>query len=132
LLDTHAFLWFIYADPKLSRTAADIIGDPYNERLLSMASIWEISIKVQTGKLALPTPLDQFLRGQLFANRVQILPIEFNHAVGVHTLQYARLANGAEHRDPFDRLIVSQAIIETVPIISIEPVFEQYGVSRSW
>lgn len=132
LLDTHAFLWFIYADPRLSDAAAEVIGDPENERLLSIASIWEISIKIQIGKLALPNPLEGFLFDQIAKNQMQLLPIEMAHAVGVHSMPFARLANGAEHRDPFDRLLVSQALIEDATIISIETVFDNYGVTRVW
>ncbi len=132
LLDTHAFLWFIFADRQLSRTAEVMIGDPDSERLLSIASVWEIAIKVHTGKLILPSPLAGFIRDQLKKNRVRLLPIKFDHAMNVHSLPYARFPNGAEHRDPFDRLIVSQALIEHLPIVSIEAVLSQYGVNVHW
>jgi len=132
LIDTHAFLWFIFADPRLSDAAADVIGEPDNERLLSIASIWEIAIKVNTGKLALPDPLDRFLKDQLKKNRTRLLPISFDHAVNVHSLPYAHYPNGAEHKDPFDRLIVAQALIENLTVISIESVFDQYGVRVRW
>jgi PIN domain nuclease of toxin-antitoxin system len=132
LIDTHAFLWFIFADSQLSRVAADVIGDPDNEPFLSIASVWEIAIKVRTEKLRLPDPLDRFLREQLRTNRVQLLPIKFAHAVRVHSLAYARLPNGAEHKDPIDRLIASQALIEGVPLVSVEALFAQYGVDVRW
>src|SRR5689334_20431977 len=96
LLDTHAFLWFIFADPQLSATAITIIGDPDNERLLSIASIWEISIKVQVGKLNLPSLLDTFLTEHLAKNQVELLPIDFEHAVFVHAMSPARFANGTD------------------------------------
>jgi PIN domain nuclease of toxin-antitoxin system len=132
LLDTHAFLWFIYADPQLSVTATDIIGDPENERLLSVASIWEMSIKVQLGKLNLPSPLDTFLTDQLAKNQVQLLSIEFAHAVFVHSMPPARFANGPDHKDPFDRLIVAQALVDGIPLVSVDAVLDEYGITRVW
>ena len=132
LLDTHTFLWFIFADPQLSVTAVNAIGDPDNERLLSMASIWEIAIKVRLGKLRLPTPLDTFLHEQIVTNQVRLLPIEFAHAVFVHSLPHGHLANGNDHKDPFDRLIVSQAIVEGIALASIDGVLDGYGVNRIW
>src|SRR5687768_14066443 len=132
LLDTHAFLWFIFADRQLSKAAERISGDPGNERLLSIASVRQIVIKNNTGKLVLPSPLDHFINDQLKKNRVRLLPIKFNHAVNVHSLPYACYPNGAEHKDPFDRLIVSQALIEKLPLVSIDVVFGQYGVDVHW
>jgi len=132
LLDTHAFLWFIFADPRLSTDAAEIIGDPAHERLLSIASIWEIAIKVKLGRLVLPNPLDDFLSSQMSLNDIQLLPIEFLHAVGVHSLSYRRLANGTDHKDPFDRMIVSQALAERLPVVSREVILGEYGVTRIW
>jgi PIN domain nuclease of toxin-antitoxin system len=134
LLDTHTFLWFIEADPHLSTQAATVIGDPENERLLSAASIWEIAIKVRIGKLGMqvPGPLDTILAQQIAANQVNTLPVEYNHAVAVYAMPFARCSNGTDHKDPFDRLIVSQALTENITLVSADAVLDQYGVTRIW
>lgn len=134
LLDTQAFLWFIEADTRLSALAASVIGDPDNERFLSVASVWEIAIKVNLGKLQMKSPgsLDIILSTQLAANQVDLLPIGFAHAVKVHAMSFARTATGREHKDPFDRLIVSQALVEGLTLVSIDAVLDSYGVVRYW
>jgi PIN domain nuclease of toxin-antitoxin system len=125
LLDTHAFLWFITADPKLSTTAEQVIRDRANTPLLSIASVWEIAIKVNQGRLPLPQPLDRFIPQQLQINRVSILPIELQH-----TYEIARMP--LHHRDPFDRLLISQAISEGIPLVSTDRAFDDYPVKRLW
>ena len=100
--------------------------------MLSIASIWEISIKVQLGKLNLPSPLDAFLTEQLAKNQVQLLPIEFSHAVFVHSLPLARRANGTDHKDPFDRLIIAQALVDSIPLVSVDAVLDGYSITRVW
>ena len=134
LLDTHAFLWFIEADPRLSTLAETIIGDPNNERLLSIASIWEIAMKVRIGKLQMtsPGPLDIILTEQIAVNDVSLLPIEFSHAVNVHAMPFALASDGTDHKDPFDRLIISQALSEKLTLVSADAVLDGYGVSRCW
>ncbi|MEP6757540.1 MAG: type II toxin-antitoxin system VapC family toxin [Chthonomonadales bacterium] len=134
LLDTHTFLWFIEADPRLSSRAESLIGDPENKRFLSVASIWEIAIKVNIGKLQLKFYglLDTILAQHLAANQVELIPIEFDHAVHVHDLPFAQSADGTEHKDPFDRLIVSQALAEDLAIVSADSVLDGYGVKRIW
>jgi PIN domain nuclease of toxin-antitoxin system len=125
LLDTHAFLWFITADPKLSATAEQVIRDPANTPLLSIASAWEIAIKVNQGRLPIPQPFDRFIAQQLEINRVGILPIELQH-----TYEIARMP--LHHRDPFDRLLISQAISEGIPLVSTDSAFDAYPVQRLW
>jgi PIN domain nuclease of toxin-antitoxin system len=134
LLDTHAFLWFIEDDPQLSTIAVNAIGDPDNERLLSAASVWEIAIKVHRGKLQMkaPGPLDVVLAQQLAANFVRVLPIEYDHAVRVHSMPFVLSASGVEHKDPFDRLIASQALAENLTLVSADAVLDGYGVARCW
>lgn len=134
LLDTHTFLWFIEADKRLSAVAASVIGDPNNERFLSVASIWEIAIKVNLGKVQMnsPGPLDIVLARQLAANQVDLLSVEFAHAVKVHSMPFARSSNGSEHKDPFDRLIVSQALVEGLTLVSADAVLDSYGAARCW
>jgi PIN domain nuclease of toxin-antitoxin system len=105
LLDTHTFLWFITADAQLSSAAESAIRRPDTDAFLSIASVWEIAIKVSLGKLPIPLPLDTFIPEQLRLNRITLLSIEMQHAFEV-----ARLA--LHHRDPFDRIIIAQAQVE--------------------
>src|SRR6185436_6908655 len=102
LLDTHAFLWFITADPRLSATAEQAIRRSGDTPLLSIASVWEIAIKVQLQRLPIPQPLDVFIPEQLRVKRIALLPIELSH-----TFEIARLP--LHHRDPFDRMLIGQA-----------------------
>jgi PIN domain nuclease of toxin-antitoxin system len=125
LLDTHAFLWFITADPKLSAQAEKTIRHGDNELLLSMASVWETAIKVSLGRLPLPEPIETFIPAQLQINRIGLLPIEAGHTFGIVHLPF-------HHRDPFDRLIIAQALAEDLPIVSGDATFDAYGVRRVW
>jgi PIN domain nuclease of toxin-antitoxin system len=125
LLDTHAFLWFIEDDPKLAPLAKSLIAEPANEILLSIASVWEIAIKMRLGKLTLPAPLLDFLRGELTTNAIRLLPISLEHATAVADLPL-------HHRDPFDRLIISQAMVESIPIVSADAAFDGYPIDRRW
>jgi PIN domain nuclease of toxin-antitoxin system len=124
LLDTHAFLWFIDDDPQLS-LAAKTLMESEVDLLLSVASLWEIAIKVSIGKLDLPKSFDLFVPEQLQINEIEVLPIELLHLSVVASLPLY-------HRDPFDRLLISQSMVEELLIISTDKVFDQYGVNRSW
>lgn len=125
LLDTHAFLWFIAGDRRLSTTARTMIEDARNLRWLSMASVWEIAIKTSLGRLTTPEPIDTFLVDQLQRNGINLFPISLVHVLRVATLPFL-------HRDPFDRLIAAQCLTETIPIVSRDEVFEYYGATRLW
>ncbi|HYH79180.1 MAG TPA: type II toxin-antitoxin system VapC family toxin [Longimicrobium sp.] len=125
LLDTHVFLWFIIADPKLSARAEQAIRHDENTALLSIASVWEIAIKVKQGRLAIPQPLDVFIPHQLQANKIGLLPVELQH-----TYEIARLP--LHHRDPFDRLLIAQAMTEDIPVVSTDSAFDAYPVQRLW
>jgi PIN domain nuclease of toxin-antitoxin system len=125
LLDTHSFLWFITVDPKLSAPARRVISAGANELLLSIASAWEIAIKVSLGRLPISEPLETFIPEQLRLNRIQLLPIELRH-----TFEAARLP--LFHRDPFDRLLIAQAIAESLPVVSADPAFDSYPIRRLW
>jgi PIN domain nuclease of toxin-antitoxin system len=125
LLDTHAFLWFIANDPRLSRRAQTLIQDAGNRRLLSMASLWEIAIKVSLGKLTLAQPFDQFIPRQLQLNQIEVLAIELPHVVAVAAMPF-------HHRDPFDRLMAAQCQIEDLPIVSADTAFDAYSIRRVW
>ncbi len=125
LLDTHAMLWFFWDDPRLSRTAKALIEDPSNRKLVSIASCWEVAIKVGLGKLDLGERTRSFLPREISRNNFELLPITLGHATMVEGLV-------AHHRDPFDRLLVAQAMVEQLPLVGIDVIFDDYGVKRIW
>jgi PIN domain nuclease of toxin-antitoxin system len=125
LLDTHAFLWWIEDAANLSRRARRAIGNPGNECFLSLASCWEMAIKLSLGKLRLPGAIERFIPEQLAANAFRQLAIEFRHVARVAALPF-------HHRDPFDRLLAAQALEERCAIVSADPIFRKYGVTRIW
>lgn len=125
LLDSHTLLWYALADPKLSATAKALILDPANAILISPASYWEIAIKVSIGKLTLHQPYEDFIDVCLNKYGFAILPIEPKHAAALISLPH-------HHKDPFDRLLIAQAIVEDVPIISSDTALDAYPVKRLW
>jgi PIN domain nuclease of toxin-antitoxin system len=125
LLDTHAFLWFITNDQQLSATATALIADPNNEILISPASYWETAIKISIGKYPLSTPYETFITQGIHGNGFKILPIEPRHTAVLTTMPF-------HHRDPFDRLLVAQAQVERIAVVSNDGMLDQYGVNRVW
>ena len=125
LLDTHAFLWFCQDDPLLSAAAKALIEDPGNRKLRSVASCWEIAIKAGLGKLKLGEPSATYIPAALSRTGFELLPISLAHATSVETLPL-------HHRDPFDRLLVAQSIIEAFPIVSVDAALDAYGITRLW
>ncbi len=125
LLDAHTMLWFFWDDPQLSARAKALIEDANNRKLVSVASCWEIAIKVGLGKLDLGEPSRSFLPREIARNNFELLPISLAHATMVEGLV-------AHHRDPFDRLLVAQAMTEGLPLVSADGIFDQYGISRVW
>lgn len=125
LLDAHAFLWFIMGSANLSATARALIEDPANERMLSVASLWEMAIKVSLGKLTLSAPFDDLIPEQLNLNGIGLLNITIDHVSLIATLPF-------HHRDPFDRLLLAQAITEKMPVVSLDAAFDNYGITRLW
>lgn len=121
LVDTHALLWWLTDDPALSSPAREALADPGNEPLVSTASVWEIAIKRSLGKLTAPDDLPDRITEEGFS----WLPISAVHAWRVHVLP-------THHRDPFDRLLVAQALIERLPLITTDARFNQYGVEVRW
>lgn len=121
LVDTHALLWWLADDPSLSPTAREAIADPTNEPLVSAASVWEIAIKRGLGKLVAPDDLPDRIADEGFA----WLHITAQHAWHVRDLPMY-------HGDPFDRLLVAQALIERVPIVTTDARFGEYGVDVRW
>lgn len=124
LLDTHTFLWFIADDPRLS-TSAKVLLESDVDLFLSVASLWEIAIKVSVGKLVLPEDYDVFVTRQLAANEIEVLAIEVSHLRQVASLPF-------HHRDPFDRLLIAQAITDGMPIVSTDSVLDAYKITRRW
>ncbi|MFO0813934.1 MAG: type II toxin-antitoxin system VapC family toxin [Gemmatales bacterium] len=125
LLDTHAFLWFTLNDKQLSGMAKTLLEDASNEVLVSPATYWEIAIKVSLKKLELFAEYDEFMKQGIVGNDFHVLPIEVAHTNRLLLLPH-------HHRDPFDRLLIAQAIEEQIPIISADQLFDQYGVVRLW
>ena len=125
LLDTHAFLWWVNDAPELTDTARLAIADANNLCCLSMASCWEMAIKSSIGKLRLARSIERFVSEQLAANGFVLLNIELRHAAKLAKLPF-------HHRDPFDRLLIAQAISEKLTIISADSVFSEYNVKLLW
>jgi PIN domain nuclease of toxin-antitoxin system len=121
LVDTHAVLWWLTDDPALSSPAREAVADPANEPLVSTASVWEIAIKRSLGKLTAPDDLPDRIADEGFS----WLPVSAGHAWHVRDLP-------THHRDPFDRLLVAQALIERVPIVTADSRFDDYGVEVRW
>jgi PIN domain nuclease of toxin-antitoxin system len=125
LLDTHALLWHYLDDPQLSATARAAIADPANQILVSAASPWEIAIKLSTGKYTLHVSFPAFVQESIFDNGFIILPIQPRHTAELIALPY-------HHRDPFDRVIIAQAIAENMSVLSIDPILDRYPIRRIW
>lgn len=125
LVDTHALIWFLEGNSLLSVAARDAIQDDQNERFFSHASAWEISIKLALGKLRLVAPYDEIFPDALNANGLVALPTEFAHYSKLQELRW-------HHRDPFDRLLIAQAHVENLAVVTRDPMFAQYGVQIIW
>jgi PIN domain nuclease of toxin-antitoxin system len=125
LLDTHALLWWVDDSPRLSRRARTAIANLENECLFSLASLWEMAIKVSLRKLELPATVEAFVDRHLVAGGFHALAIDIAHVARVARLPF-------HHRDPFDRLLAAQALEEELAIVSRDPVFKSYGVRRIW
>ena len=127
LLDTHTMYWYIEGDPQLSGTARTLIQDASNEILMSPASYWEIAIKISIGKWKLNRPYEEFIDIGLNQYGFQILPI-----LPTHTARLIGLPFPPGHKDPFDRLLITQTLVEQIPIVSADSALDAYGVTRLW
>lgn len=121
LLDTHIFLWAISDYARLSSRAGEVIRDSDNEVLVSIASAWEIAIKVGIGKFVMPIPLAPYLQRQLVKHRIGVLSIQFSHLAMLEKLPL-------HHRDPFDRLLVAQCLEEDAALITVDSQLQRYAV----
>lgn len=125
LLDTHAFLWWITDDDQLSTLARGAIGAPDNQVFFSAASAWEIITKSRIGRLPLPEPVDGFIARHLEENAFQPLSITMRHTFELETLPDL-------HRDPFDRMLVAQALAEEMPLVTGDQAVQAYPVTTIW
>lgn len=125
LLDTHAFLWWITDDPRLPVKARRLIVDAGNEVYVSAASAWEIVVKLRLGRLSLPQRPDRFLPRQLERNGFLPLPIRLEHALRLYELP-------EHHRDPFDRILIAQALEDGLVLVSGDPQLRQYPPRVVW
>lgn len=125
LLDTQCWLWMQAAPGRFSRATTEIIESPENELVLSAASSWEIAIKYAIGRLPLPVPPSEYVPDRMESSGVVGLPVEHSHALHVATLP-------PHHRDPFDRLLIAQAQILNIPILTADRQFAPYEITVHW
>ncbi len=125
LLDTHAFLWYVFRDKRLSRKATRTISEPGTVKMLSMASVWEIVIKTRLGKLRLGMGIEEFLERHVKGRQIEVLPIELPDLVAYSSLPM-------HHTDPFDRLLIAQATKNGVPIVTSDARFGKYAIETVW
>lgn len=125
LLDAHAFIWWVLDTPKLSDPCRDILANGENEVLLSVASAYEIAYKAARGRLTLPDAPEAYIQSRLAANGFGSLAVKLSHALRAGTLP-------SIHRDPFDRMLVAQAQIEGLPILTADPAISRYDVETIW
>ncbi len=125
LLDTQCWLWWFTQPERLNEEAITQIDDETNELWLSVASVWEMGIKVAIGKLSLPEPLDSYISSRMGQLGARSLEIKASHAIQVSALPL-------HHRDPFDRMLIAQAQMENVMLVSADPIFRKYDISLLW
>jgi PIN domain nuclease of toxin-antitoxin system len=125
LLDTHSLLWIVDDHPDLGSHAKNIYLNEEMEIFVSIASIWEIAIKTSLNKLEIPGTLAEFVKEHIRGNKIDIMSIELKHLYHLETLPYY-------HRDPFDRILISQALAENIPVLTRDLAFDKYPVQRIW
>ena len=125
LLDTHTLLWLVENNPKLSVTAVNLLVDPGNDLLLSPATYWELAIKVSIGRYRLADRLSDYIEEAIRLYGLTILPITVAHAEAVVNLPH-------HHKDPFDRMLIAQSIVEDVALVSSDEALDAYSVTRLW
>jgi PIN domain nuclease of toxin-antitoxin system len=124
LLDTHSLIWFLNGDEKLSDQARSPNEDPTNSKFVSIASIWEIAIKISLDKFRFPKGFKHFL-DMLEDNGFDILPITFEHAIELSTLEF-------KHRDPFDRLLIAQCMTDKLIVVTKDDNIKRYNIKTIW
>jgi PIN domain nuclease of toxin-antitoxin system len=123
ILDTHTFIWFILGDPRMNNSLRSQIEN--NDNFLSIASVWEMAIKHSIGKLNFNLTFAEFVEQQIILNGIQLITIKIEHILTVSQLPLY-------HRDPFDRMLIAQAIAENIPILSADTIFDTYPIKRLW
>lgn len=123
-LDTHALIWFLNGDDKLSKKSKELIENQINSKFISIATIWGIAIKISLGKFEFKQGFMNFI-DLIYENGFEIIPISIEHTLKVSTLEFI-------HRDPFDRLIIAQAITDNLTIITKDEHIEKYEVKTVW
>jgi PIN domain nuclease of toxin-antitoxin system len=124
LLDTHTLIWFLENDPRLSSKSKELIEDNYNDIFVSVVSLWEINIKISIGRLSLTKSLSDII-SELERLYIEILPLSNEHIVGIGKLPF-------HHRDPFDRMLISQSLSEILPLISKDQNIQLYNADVIW
>jgi PIN domain nuclease of toxin-antitoxin system len=125
LLDTHALLWFYLDDPQLSTAASRLIEDAANVKLVSPAAYWELAIKIGLGKYTLTESYDDFIQHAIIDSGFHILPVEPRHTAVLMALPL-------HHKDPFDRLMIAQVMVEGIPLVSLDSDFDPHPITRLW
>lgn len=125
LLDTHCLLWWLFDDPRLPRHICDTLADPSNQVLVSSATAWEIATKHRLGKLRGVDPLVMDMAGWVHRAGFSELPVRIPHAQKAGSWQH-------QHPDPFDRVLAAQSVLESIPLVSSDPVFKSFGVHIHW
>lgn len=125
LLDTHTLIWFFAGDSQLSAIARILIEDEDNHKLLSIASIWEMAIKESKGHLNLTLPFQEYIGQKLSLEDFNLLNVNLDHLNAIVTMPF-------HHKDPFDRLIIAQSMVEGIPILSKDSAFDAYSINRIW
>ena len=124
LIDTQAFIWFVENDKQIPVKMKKYLENPENSIIVSIASLWEMTIKMSLGKLFLSCDIKEMTE-KIYNNGFEILPILPEHIIKLSTLIYL-------HRDPFDRIIIAQGLSENMPIVSSDKIFDNYGINRKW
>lgn len=125
LLDTNAFIWSQGNRSQYSKAAERIFLDPDTELMVSIVSVWEMAIKSSVGKLKLPEPIETLIPKELAKNDIELLPLKFEHVALAERLPLY-------HRDPFDRVIIAQAQVESLPVLTSDANFDRYSITRLW
>ena len=125
LVDTHTFLWDLADDPRSSRKARELLSSDKHELVFSLVSLWEIAIKIKTGKLNTIGSSVAYIRDEMKAYGMELLPIRYEHIVQLESLPH-------HHSDPFDRLLIAQSITESLPILTGDKVFQRYDAKIVW
>jgi PIN domain nuclease of toxin-antitoxin system len=125
LVDTHTFLWALLEDKKLSQTARQILTSDSHELVFSLVSLWEVSIKIKTGKLNTLGSSCVYVHDEMESYGMELLPIRYEHILALEILPL-------HHKDPFDRLLIAQAMAESIPILTRDEKFPLYPVELIW